>query len=311
MIVDRILTMEFTSRQLRAFQLVAQHRSFTRAAEALFITTSGLSVLIRELENQLGFRLFDRTTRRVALTVYGNELFAVTQRNLYELDSAMSRIGRTAEEASQVLSVGAPPLVATNILPPAIKEFRSQRPDVRIQLFDADLTTILQRVEAGKLDMGLGIFRNAPGIRRTPFFRFSLMVIRADKEAALRRVSTTWSALKGETLVLLPQVSPVQMIVDKHLTKTKVVCRRGAVVNSLDTQIALVEADEGIAIIPSFGLPACRNRKVLMSRLIDPVVNMEFHQISNRGAKLPRAADEFAGFLKSYIARWAGRAGVL
>src|SRR5580700_1928694 len=108
MIVDKLLTMEFTSRQLRAFQLVAQHRSFTRAAEALFITPSGLSVLIRELENQLGFRLFDRTTRHVVTTAYGNELFAVTQRNLYELDSAMSRIGRTAEEASQVLSVGAP-----------------------------------------------------------------------------------------------------------------------------------------------------------------------------------------------------------
>jgi LysR family transcriptional regulator, carnitine catabolism transcriptional activator len=303
--------MEFTSRQLKAFQLVAQHGSFTRAAEALFITPSGLSVLIRELENQLGFRLFDRTTRHVALTAHGSELLAVTRRNLHELDAAMSRIGRTAEEASQVLSVGAPPLVATNILPQAIREFRSQRPDVRVQLFDANLTTILQRVEAGKLDMGLGIFRSAPGIRRTPFFRFSLMVIRPDKDAALHRVSTTWSALKGETLVSLPPASPVQLIVDKHLTKTGVVCRRGTVVNSLDTQIALVEADAGIAIIPSFGLPAYGNRKVVMSRLINPVVNLEFHQISNRGKKLPASANEFSDFLKGYIARWAGRAGVL
>ncbi|HYW40109.1 MAG TPA: LysR family transcriptional regulator [Terriglobales bacterium] len=55
---------DFTSRQLRAFLLVAQHRSFTRAAGALFITPSGLTVLIRELETQLGARLFDRTTRR-------------------------------------------------------------------------------------------------------------------------------------------------------------------------------------------------------------------------------------------------------
>jgi len=54
--------MEFTSRQLRAFRLVAQHGSFARAAEALFITPSGLSVLIRELESHLGFRLFNRTT---------------------------------------------------------------------------------------------------------------------------------------------------------------------------------------------------------------------------------------------------------
>jgi LysR family transcriptional regulator, carnitine catabolism transcriptional activator len=85
----------------------------------------------------------------------------------------------------------------------------------------------------------------------------------------------------------------------------------GSVVNLLDTQIALVEAEEGIAIIPSFGVPACRNRKVMMSQLINPVVRFDFHLISNRGREMPPGADEFASFLKSYIATWAGRAGVL
>ena len=84
-----------------------------------------------------------------------------------------------------------------------------------------------------------------------------------------------------------------------------------AVVNFLTTLIAMVEAGEGIAVIPSFGLPACQNRKVVISRLIDPVVSLEFYQISNRGKKLPPGADDFTFFLQSYIARWAGRAGVL
>src|SRR5882757_9921084 len=161
--------MEFSSRQLRAFQLVAEHRSFTRAAEALFISTSGLSVLIRELETQLGFRLFDRTTRHVVTTTYGHELLAATQTHLQALEAAMSRIGRTAEGTGQVLSVGTTPLVAANILPQAIREFRRQRPDMRIRLFDSDLATILKRVEAGKLDLGLGIFKNVPDVRRIPF----------------------------------------------------------------------------------------------------------------------------------------------
>src|SRR5499425_881196 len=99
---------EFTSRQLRAFLLVAQYRSFSRAAAALFITPSGLSLLIRELETQLGVRLFDRTTRHVALTTSGTELLAVAQRNLQELDSTMSRIGRSSAENSSSLSLGAP-----------------------------------------------------------------------------------------------------------------------------------------------------------------------------------------------------------
>ena len=55
--------------------------------------------------------------------------------------------------------------------------------------------------------------------------------------------------------------------------------------------------------IPSFGLSACRNRKVVTSRLINPIVDVEFHQISNRGKKLPPGADEFSAFLKSFIVR--------
>jgi DNA-binding transcriptional LysR family regulator len=78
--------MEFTSRQLRAFHVVAQHQSFARAAEKLFMTPSGVSVLIRELERQLGFRLYDRTTRQVELTAYGSDLLAVTQPSLRALD---------------------------------------------------------------------------------------------------------------------------------------------------------------------------------------------------------------------------------
>jgi len=67
------------------------------------------------------------------------------------------------------------------------------------------------------------------------------------------------------------------------LTKAKVICRSVQTVNLLDTQIGLVEAEQDIAIIPSFALPACRNRKVAMSELVDPTVSLEFYQISSRG----------------------------
>jgi LysR family transcriptional regulator, carnitine catabolism transcriptional activator len=295
--------MDFTSRQLRAFLLVAQHRSFSRAAEILYITPSGLSILIRELETQLGFRLFDRTTRHVVPTAHGTELLAVAQKSVAALDAAVAHIGRSAMHASQTLTLGAPPLIAANIVTHAIKEFRGHRPDLRIQLFDERSPAILQLVLAGKLDMGVGIFARTQGIRRTPFFRSPLMVIRPDKEPAFRRASTTWSALKGEKLVSLPWFSPIQRIVDKHLAQAGVVPRQSVSINLLDTQIAMVEADEGIAIIPSFGLPACRNRRVVTSRLINPVVEVEFHQISDRGKKLPAGADEFSAFLKSFFAR--------
>lgn len=303
--------MEVSTRQLRAFRLAAHHRNFTRAAEALFITPSGLSMLIRELEGRVGFRLFDRTTRHVQLTRHGKELLAVIQRNLEELDAAIANIGRSARSSRQQISLGTTPLVAANILPPAMREFRKQRPEIRIQLFDAELPTLANMIEGGKLDMSLGIFKAMPDVRREPFFRFSLMVARAAKEDVPPRRATTWSALGGETLIALSPGHPHQQLIDKHLAQAGVKAQTGSVVNLLDTQIALVEAEEGIAIIPSFGIPVCRNRKVVVSQLINPVVRFDFHLISNRGRELPPGADQFIAFLKGYIATWAGSAGVL
>lgn len=81
---------------------------------------------------------------------------------------------------------------------------------------------------------------------------------------------------------------------------------RGQVVKLLEMQIALVEANEGLSVIPSFGMLACRNRKVTMRELIDPVVNLAFYQITNRGSRMSDEAREFSEFLNTYMATWAG-----
>ncbi len=96
--------MEFTARQPRAFHLVADHHSFARAAQGPFITPSGPSVLIREFENQLGYRLFDRTTRQVQLTRHGADLLDETRRHLEALEEAMARVGRSARDKRQTVA---------------------------------------------------------------------------------------------------------------------------------------------------------------------------------------------------------------
>src|SRR3970282_1739450 len=103
--------MNITARQCKAFLLTARHQSFSRAAEQLFITQSGMSVLIRELEDQLGFRLFDRTTRRVKLTEFGTRSLPIADRSVLELESAAANIGRSASVASRTLTIGAMPFI--------------------------------------------------------------------------------------------------------------------------------------------------------------------------------------------------------
>jgi DNA-binding transcriptional LysR family regulator len=302
---------DFTSRQLRAFLLVAQHRSFTRAAGVLFITPSGLSVLIRELENQLGVRLFDRTTRQVLLTKAGAQLLNAVERNLHALEDAMSGASKPAK-TDAALSFGAPPSWSSGVIAQVIKEFRLRHPDLRLRLVDVDAATIQQKVEAGELDMGLGFFfKHLPGIRRIPLFRFSLMVIRTRGSNAFARGSTNWSALKGEKIIALQPSLPIRQLVDRHLAKAGVVYQPSLVVNYLNTQIAMVAAGEGVAVVPSFVLPECQSRKLVVSRLVNPVVPLDFLQIRRSGGTLPPIGEDFASFLQSYIAKWAERSGIL
>ena len=173
------------------------------------------------------------------------------------------------------------------------------------------MATISQMVGDGSLDIGLGFFKNAPGIERTQLFRFSLMVMRPDNGSALHGASTTWSALKGEKVLWLASRGPLWQLTEKHLARAGVLSEPVMVLNQVDTLIAMVEAGLGIAVLPSANLPAVRSRRVMMSRLINPTVPVDWHRIRNRGVKLRPAAEDFTTFLQNYIAGWAGRAGIL
>jgi DNA-binding transcriptional LysR family regulator len=91
--------MNITSRQLMAFVLIARHESFSRAAEQMYITQSGISLIVRDLESQLGFRLFDRTTRRVKVSERGARFLPIATRCLSDLEGAAQDIRRGTSAA--------------------------------------------------------------------------------------------------------------------------------------------------------------------------------------------------------------------
>jgi DNA-binding transcriptional LysR family regulator len=298
--------MNITSRQLKAFLLTARHQSFSRAAERLYITQSGMSVLVRELEDQLGFRLFDRTTRRVTLTEHGSKFLPIADRSLLDLESAAANIGRSATAADRQLSLGALPFIAGKLLPAAIGEYAKRDPELHISLHDGDRAKLIAMVVAGTLDVCLGCFlQPVTGVRRTPVYRFSLMLIEPAARAGEAPLPMPWSEVGERPLLAQPAEHPVQQVIDLHLQS---IGRRGApemVLNYFETQIAMVEAGAGSAVLPTFAVPACLERRVAMHPLTDPVVPIEVYQLVNRGKKLPVAAEAFTRFLRSYIAEWA------
>jgi len=261
---------------------------------------------VRELEDQLGFRLFERTTRRVTLTEFGTRFLPIADRSLVDLEAAAANIGRSASAASHRLSIGAPPLMAGKLLAAAIGEYAKRDPELRISLHDGERARLSAMVTAGTLDMCIGCFlQPVAGVRRTPIYRFSLMLVEPAARAGAPPRPMRWSEIGESTLLGLPAEHPVQQVVDRQLER---IGRRGTsemVFNYFDTQIGMVEAGAGCAVLPTFAVPACLERRVATHPLFDPVVPIEVYQIVNRGRKLPAAAEGFTRFLRTYIAEWA------
>jgi DNA-binding transcriptional LysR family regulator len=297
--------MNLSTRQMRAFLQVARMGNFTRAAEQAHITQAGLSILIREMERQLGCRLFDRTTRVVSLTPAGRRLLPVVERLVTDLDDVAAELGAEGDAARQTLRIAATPLVSSHLLPQVFTTFRAAHPQVSLRLFDADLRDVEAMVAAGDADVGLGFFfKAAAGLERTPVGRFHLMRVApcdGDGEEPPAIGTAPWSALRSAELLGLPPGNPIQKVIDQHLATIGRADAQRPAFNFFGTLISMVEAGFGTAVMPTFALAACRRHRVRTDVLTKPKVGLDFFRITKRGAHETEAMRAFVATLEKAL----------
>lgn len=281
--------MNVSTRQLQAFLAVAQLGSFTRAAEKLFVTQAGLSLMLKDFETQVGGRLFDRTTRSVHLTAVGEALLPTVRSMLLDWERATSNVGRLAAEAEQQVTLAATPLIAASVLPRWLQAFGQAQPSIRVQVADLDRRQILTGIESGEIDLGLGaFFKPAVGIERQQLATFPMVLVsRRPKTPAARKTkvgpNAQWSALAEDCLLSLPNDNPIQKLVDAQLRALDLAPARSGALQNIQAIIAMVEAGHGMAVLPAFVVPACARYDVIVQTLVEPVVPIEFFVVSKKG----------------------------
>lgn len=277
--------MNLSMRQLRAFLQVARSGSFTRAAERAHMTQAGLSILVREVERQLGARLFDRTTRAVQLTEAGKRLAVVAESVLRQLDDATAEVDAIGQLTRQQLRIAATPLVSSHLLPQVLARFRESHGDVQVQLVDTHLENVQALVESGSVDLGLGFFfKVASGLVRRQLAEFPLMRVSPANTAPETIGRASWASLRSAQLITLPTENPIQRVIDAHLEKLGLMHEDVRPVSFLATQISMVEAGFGSAVMPTFAIAACRRHQVRLDVLGSPQVKLGFYRVARRGA---------------------------
>jgi DNA-binding transcriptional LysR family regulator len=245
--------MNVSLRQLRAFVALCELRSFTRAAEACHLSQPAFSGSIGQLEDALGARLFDRSTRHVEPSAEGREFEPAARRVLAEFDAALGGARARSLGHGGRVSIALLPSLAAGWLPGVLSSFRAAHPGIELQVADVLSEPCIERVRSGQADFALAAIRaDTPELRAEIFCSDGFHLVSRSDHALARRRRLQPGDLAGHAFVHLSRTSSVRQYVDAALHPL----RLPAVleVDQLATVAGLVRAGLGISIVPALTL---------------------------------------------------------
>ena len=212
------MPVNFDLNDLYAFRALVEYGNFRVAAESICLSQSALSRRIEKLEAALGNRLFDRTTRRVALTLYGQNFAERSAQLLDNVESMLADVDKVSEERTGLITVATVPSAACYFMPDVIRRFQSRYPRVRIKLIDSSAGNVIDAVARSQADFGISFAGNLPSdIEFFPLVE-DVYVAACRKDHPLAQKShLTWQAFYQQDYISLDKTSGNRNLLDRML----------------------------------------------------------------------------------------------
>ena len=236
--------------QIEAFVQVAQHRSFSKAAESLFLTQPSVTARIQSLERDLGESLFERNGRGVRLTEMGASFLPYARRALKALQD-----GRDAIEGMRNLEVGTLKLgcaltVSTYVLPGILKQYCSLYPGVEVSVHTGRSEQVLQMVLNDEVHCALERTVHHPEITTVPLYEDDLVLVAAPGHRFARSGSATLDEIGRESLILFDKGSSYTALIQTLFRQNGIVPRTTMELDTIEATKKMVEEGLGIAMLP-------------------------------------------------------------
>ena len=244
--------MNLSPRQLKIFVSLAQSLNFSRTAEQFCVAQPTLSKIVRELEAEIGVRLFERTTRSVKLTADGEALVAVASRVTQEFETGITEFEEVARRRTQRLSIAALPTLAATVLPSPIAALRAEWPNAFIRIHDVFTDQALDLLRARKVDLaltGVDVVHKDLDFEEIVRERFVLLSSRQHFGARKIRV---WSeeAISTLPIITMPHGTGTRQYVEAAFISKGLSFRPCMELNNLTSIAKFVKAGCGVALLP-------------------------------------------------------------
>jgi DNA-binding transcriptional LysR family regulator len=245
--------MNMELRQLEHFIAVAEEKHFTRAAESLRISQSGLSASIRALETELGASLFVRSTRRVELTQAGRALLEESMRTVASASAAREAVAAVRDVLRGTLSVGTEQCLGAVDLAEQLSRFRADHAAVAINLGFAGSAQLLDDVAIGRLDLALLAVCGATpqGVRLDTLSTEGFVVLSGKRHPLAGQKEVSISDLGGETIVGFQPDWAAQQLAARAFAAAGLPHAATLEVGDVHMLLDLVERGLGVAVVPA------------------------------------------------------------
>jgi len=286
-------------RHIKAFVAVARLGSFTKAAAEVNLSQPALTVQIRQLEESLGVRLFDRNKRQVVLTRAGRDLLPALQRVLAELDAVMSVSHDLAGLRRGSVSVATLPSVAAGLLPIAIRRFAADHPNIDVRVSDVVGERIIQLVKAEEVDFGIGS-------RVGPDRDVDVVDFLCDRMCAFfpadhplnGRRPLLLEDVVAFPLILTARGTSVRSLVERAVEREGLEISLACEANYMSTAVGMVRAGLGVSVLPESAVDAASCENIVVEPIRTSGLVRKIGFIRKAGRSLSPAAERFAALLR-------------
>ena len=292
-------------RHLETFCRVAEIKSFSKAADDLFLTQPTVSGHILSLEKSLSLHLFDRTNREVRLTKSGEIFLKYASKILSSRKDLLNALSEFSQGIRGELSLGASTIPGEYLLPKLVGDFRKKHPHFIISLKIADTKEIIQYVLQDHVELGIiGAKLGHPSLHYEKYEEDEIIVVAPPDHLLTRRKSVDMEVLLKEPWIIREEGSGTQMVVERELRKQGKSLKQFNVVMEMGSTSSVkegVKAKLGLAFISKRAVKEELNQKLLSRIDVDGFesISRQFYIVSHRGRTFSPIGLEFLQFLKN------------
>ncbi len=297
-----------TLRQVEAFVTVAELLNFSASAERMGLTAQAVSQLVAEFEALLGFRLFDRTTRRVALSSAGREYLASAQSVLHHVRFAEGVADDVRNRAAGLVRVGAPLVLASMALPAAARDFSVGRPKVVVRIRDLPVDQLVDAVANGDVDLAVGPDRPvSAGVLSSALFDSPWVLWCAASHPLAGRGAVRWDALRDHALVAAGRDHESSVARMNHKAPEGSRVKPVHVVDNISTAMGIAAQGLAATLAPAYVQVLARHFGLTMRRVTGAEVIRKVCQYQPRSRAMSPATEALALHLSGWLPDWARR----